>query len=736
MSHNPDTDVPAGPITGPTTGLVKTEGIDSIAQEIKQENGVSELASPTPNSVGVPSQDLPKLASINSLVNATESDYNSSMSRQGTEIEATEDMTSDAERTPEHHADADTSESADTWGGENFPNIKPIKYLKKADGEPFWRKDVQHDFLKCLFEDDQRVFTNNFEWCEVSRAANHHKLTFAELYLRTMVESHKCSKILRERLIGNPELGLNVSKLCFLVNAGRINTTVNFLPETRPSFRTFHPVPCLQSDQDGPVKVLQDTPRLKAILKSVCETDANMFTLLDLIRSPKQEKPNTNVFKVIYLLSTFFQNIPFHYDDSSDLKDAPLDEKPNIAKSSNHPSNKFMEFFTEDNMCPKNRAQRFLWLVYTYLETSFTQDELEKNPYNPKHIPPVKFLTQEEIDACDIDLETEKDFAKRMCAIRTDFLDLNGSNFAPRKKYTHKSPSARPESEPNSSVKFERSEDDNREDTPSNYGNDGAGEDQESAEGHRNGQRFKRKKPTASVGALIEFSKNSVVLEGKWNNPEFPIRNLEQIKKRFNDNSCATLLKNIPDGTAISCTKRKQIIQRNHQDLTKLASTVGLNKKMRDGLLSQMRQYFEYKKDSRLGLLGIEWEDIRSDLVNGVEAYLYQQLGKTMLLRQQLQMKEEDRSNGLDSELARKDVFANCINLELGDLAPEDLASLDRLGAGCLAEHDYDRTNERSAHDFAIIEIMTSVLLRNIQLKSIGSEACSFDLVNGTMLYR
>ena len=34
-----------------------------------------------------------------------------------------------------------------------------IKHLKKDDGIPLWRKDIQYDFLKLVFEDDTRAFT-------------------------------------------------------------------------------------------------------------------------------------------------------------------------------------------------------------------------------------------------------------------------------------------------------------------------------------------------------------------------------------------------------------------------------------------------------------------------------------------------------------------------------------------------------------------------------------------------
>lgn len=67
-----------------------------------------------------------------------------------------------------------------------------MKALKKDDGEPLWRKDIQYKFLKAVFEDDKAVFTSKDQIV---------KTTFANLYIDSMARSRMTSKILRDKLL-------------------------------------------------------------------------------------------------------------------------------------------------------------------------------------------------------------------------------------------------------------------------------------------------------------------------------------------------------------------------------------------------------------------------------------------------------------------------------------------------------------------------------------------------------
>jgi len=96
-----------------------------------------------------------------------------------------------------------------------------IRHLKKDDGEPLWRKDIQYDLLRLIFESDKACFTNSYEPEGIG------KQTFANLYIDAMARSSKTSKILRDKLLTESEPARNMAMVCLLVNLGRMNTTLN-----------------------------------------------------------------------------------------------------------------------------------------------------------------------------------------------------------------------------------------------------------------------------------------------------------------------------------------------------------------------------------------------------------------------------------------------------------------------------------------------------------------------------
>ncbi|KAK5129921.1 hypothetical protein LTR16_001873 [Cryomyces antarcticus] len=96
-----------------------------------------------------------------------------------------------------------------------------IRHLKKEDGVPLWRKDIQYEFLRTVFEDETAVFT------KYSDGTKGH--TFADIYIDAMAKSSKCSKILKEKLLTEPKAAINMAMVCLLVNVGRMNTTLNWM---------------------------------------------------------------------------------------------------------------------------------------------------------------------------------------------------------------------------------------------------------------------------------------------------------------------------------------------------------------------------------------------------------------------------------------------------------------------------------------------------------------------------
>jgi len=138
---------------------------------------------------------------------------------------------------PIKHSNSSRSKSKSM--GPRDPNaqlqIGKIRHLKKEDGEPLWRKDIQYDFLRAVFGDEARVFTNSWN-------PEMPKQCFADLYIDTMARSSKTSKVLRDKLLQDREAAKGMAMVCLLVNIGRMNTTLNCtlsLPASSRKLRTY-----------------------------------------------------------------------------------------------------------------------------------------------------------------------------------------------------------------------------------------------------------------------------------------------------------------------------------------------------------------------------------------------------------------------------------------------------------------------------------------------------------------
>jgi Ino eighty subunit 1 len=140
------------------------------------------------------------------------------------------EMDDDETRTPGREAPATTIAStsrkkkegaAGSAQNTSIYSGNKVRHLKKDDGEPLWRKDIQYDFLKLIFENDNACFTNSYEPDNIG------KQTFANLYIDAMARSSKTSKILRDKLLSEHEPAKNMAMVCLLVNLGRMNTTLN-----------------------------------------------------------------------------------------------------------------------------------------------------------------------------------------------------------------------------------------------------------------------------------------------------------------------------------------------------------------------------------------------------------------------------------------------------------------------------------------------------------------------------
>lgn len=625
------------------------------------------------------------------------------------------------------------------------------KYLKKSDGKPFWRRDIQYDFLHELFSDNHRVFTNHFPHCDVENASNEPKLTFAELYVRTLADSSKSLRVLRERLIREVDMGIAVSKVCLLVNAGRMNTTVNFVPDMRSALRTYHLIPSLQVDPAGHPRPLQDTPRLKTILKAVCDGQDHLQTLLDVLKAPKDEKPNTNVIKLVFLMSTFFQNIPFHYDDSFDHDS--FSDKLRFVKASPGPQNKFMEFFLNDEMYPENRARRFLWLMYTYLETLFTPEELAQNPFNPHRIPPVEEIPSEKMSQFDVDTEGEVEYAATM--YHTRMMHLNGEVNNTNPKRGNKSKRERQKirkqllmdhnypDDPDHDVDHDDhppSDDMPGTDIPGATGASGAGISGAGPSGAetsgaigtsgaiagasptpRTHDRLKRKRPAPSVLSLVEDARKPLVDDDRLRltSPAFPVAGLAAMRRRFQIATPPHLISptSLNKDSPLSLHRQKALVSKTKPFVSHVARVLPDRfRAARRAVVDRLWRYLAARGRNHQGFLGLEWENIRADVSHGIESYRYHQLGKELLISAYDDHSDDDHDHH-DIDALKKECFASGAPhaplSQLGDLTSIDLPAVDRLGAGFVPPRDTDRILELSAYHYVMLDALERAVMRS-----------------------
>ncbi|KAK4147243.1 uncharacterized protein C8A04DRAFT_34431 [Dichotomopilus funicola] len=294
-------------------------------------------------------------------------------------------------------------------GGDDGPNGNPIgkiRHLKKEDGEPLWRKDIQFDFLKAVFDNEAKVFTNSYEKDRIG------KQCFADLYIDTMSRSSKTSKVLRDKLLSDREAAKGMAMVCLLVNIGRMNTTLNFFPEMRAQLRTYHAIPSLQARQDPHAyKQLQDAPRLKSILKGGSDDRIEPSSLDDI---KALDVPRTNPVNLLFLI---------------------CQAAPKIAELHFPPSQEFHDLVMKFKYSSESRARAFLWLMWFYLESDFTEEGCEENPFGAgvdygvdvanQGVPRLELLSEEDAALENVDTQEEIDFGYAKQKMRAKIIEAD-----------------------------------------------------------------------------------------------------------------------------------------------------------------------------------------------------------------------------------------------------------------------------------------------------------------------
>lgn len=295
--------------------------------------------------------------------------------------------------------------------GEQWPPIPipPVGYqsrkslpIKKNDSDPLTREDVQFDLLHEIFSDDQLVFTNP----RPTPGNSDNRITFGELYISTLYNSPKCSKVLKDKMLETPAFATELGKISLLTNVGRINTTMAFFPEMKTALRTYHPVPSLQKT-DGNA---QDAPRIKNCLKSALlpsETKnvppSTPSELKDKL--VKGSVPTTSVVNLVFILANHaapLATVHFHTDGSLN----------------------FLDLFIPRPTSSRDRARAFLWHMYHYLESNTLPNPFD-DAYaksSPGKAPQIRTLTPEQAQIENIDTEEEKAWGRKMAEQRNFFL--------------------------------------------------------------------------------------------------------------------------------------------------------------------------------------------------------------------------------------------------------------------------------------------------------------------------
>src|ERR1700753_3783031 len=127
----------------------------------------------------------------------------------------------------------------------------------------------------------------------------------------------------------------------------------------RAQLRTYHAIPSLQHQDVSSYKQLQDAPRLKSILKGATEDVEQPGTIDDIMAAPI---PRTNPVNLIFVLAQAAPKI------SETHFDVPRD---------------FFDLVMKETLSSASRARAFLWLMWWYLESDFSEHDALNNPYGP-----------------------------------------------------------------------------------------------------------------------------------------------------------------------------------------------------------------------------------------------------------------------------------------------------------------------------------------------------------------
>lgn len=188
-------------------------------------------------------------------------------------------------------------------------------------------------------------------------------------------------------------------------------------PEMRAQLRTYHAIPSLQARQDPHAyKQLQDAPRLKSILKGSMEDRQEPDSLMAI---KEANIPRTNPVSLLFVICSSAQKIAeLHFPHGQEFHDLVM----------------------KTNFTSRSRASAFLWLMWFYLESDFTEEGCEENPFGPgvdyglhvanQGVPRLEAMTTEEEEQENVDTVEEREFGKEKQKMRARILEADQAYLA------------------------------------------------------------------------------------------------------------------------------------------------------------------------------------------------------------------------------------------------------------------------------------------------------------------
>lgn len=182
----------------------------------------------------------------------------------------------------------------------------------------------------------------------------------------------------------------------------------------RAQLRTYHAIPSLQANQDvnndpHAYKQLQDAPRLKSILKGGAD-DRTEPDSLNKIKA--RDIPRTNPVNLLFVICA---------------------NAAKVAELHFPPGQEFHDLIMKTSYSSRSRARAFLWIMWFYLESDFTEEGCDENPFGPgvdygvdvanQGVPRLEELTPEEELKENVDTPAELDYGRETQLKRAKILE-------------------------------------------------------------------------------------------------------------------------------------------------------------------------------------------------------------------------------------------------------------------------------------------------------------------------